>query len=306
MKTELLNNVTRTFSRVGLRIQKHSPEILVVAGVGGMIISAVMACKASRELDEVFEEHDKRVEPIKEALACQEELPDEVTEKECKKALTVAYAHTGLELAKLYGPAAVVGGLSIAGIFAGNHILRGRLTATAAAYAIVDKGFKEYRGRVVERFGEELDKELRYNIKTEEVEEIEVDEKTGKEKVVKKTVQVAQPTLSDYVKFFDEQCPGWKKNAEFNLLFLKQQQEYANEKFKAQGHLFLNEAFDLVGLPRTVIGNIVGWIYDPSRTDIDNYVDFGIYEMTNKDFVNGRERVAILNFNVDGPILDLI
>lgn len=69
---------------------------------------------------------------------------------------------------------------------------------TNTTYATVDKGFKEYRGRVIERFGEELDKELKYNIKAKEIDEIKINEKTGKEEVVKKAVNVADPnTYSD-------------------------------------------------------------------------------------------------------------
>ena len=180
----------------------------------------------------------------------------------------------------------------------------------AAAYTAIDTSFKAYRGRVVERFGKELDKELRYNIKAKEVEETVIDEKTGKEKVVNKTIDVVDPNeYSDYARFFDDGCNGWSKDPEFNLMFLKQQQSYANDLLKSRGHLFLNEVYDLLGIQRTKAGNIVGWIYDEKNPVGDNFVDFGIYDINrpkNRDFVNGYERTIILDFNVDGDILSLM
>jgi hypothetical protein len=177
----------------------------------------------------------------------------------------------------------------------------------AAAYTAVDTGFKRYRGRVVERFGEQLDKELRYDIKAKEVEETVVDKK-GKEKTVTKTVEVANPVAaqSPYTVCFDETCTGWQRDAEANKYFLLQQQDWANDKLKAKGHMFLNEVLDMVGLPRCRAGQTVGWIYDENNPIGDNYIDFGIFNIHSEParrFVNGLEQSIWLNFNVDGNIL---
>ena len=209
----------------------------------------------------------------------------------------------------MYAPAVIVGGLSITAILTGHNITRKRNIALAAAYTAVDKSFKEYRGRVVERFGEALDKELKYGIKTQEVEEVTVNE-DGSESVVKKTVDVMDPNnISEYARFFDDGCKGWTKDPEYNLMFLKDQQRYANDLLQSKGHLFLNEVYDMLGIPRTKAGQVVGWIYDEKHPVGDNFVDFGIYDMhrtPNRDFVNGYERTILLDFNVDGSILDLI
>ena len=215
-----------------------------------------------------------------------------------------------MKLVKLYAPAVILGTVSITAILAGHNILRKRNVALAAAYATVDKGFKEYRGRVIERFGEELDKELKYNIRAKDVEEVKVNEETGKEEISKKTVNVADPNAySDYARFFDDGCTGWTKDPEYNLMFLKDQQRYANDRLQSKGSLFLNEVYDMLGIPRTKAGACVGWIYDEKNPVGDNFVDFGIYDMYNerkRDFVNGYERTILLDFNVDGNILDLI
>ena len=304
-----MSKLTRTLNRVGLKLKKHSPEILVVTGVVGTVASAVMACKATTKIDEVLAETKENVEKTKDYVE-KKGFSEKYTEEDYKKDLTIFYAKGGLELVKLYAPSVALGALSITAILSGHNVLRKRNVALAAAYATVEKGFKEYRGRVVERFGEELDRELKYNIKAKEVEETTVDEKTGEEKVTKKTVNVADPNkYSTYARFFDDGCTGWTKDPEYNLMFLKNQQRYANDLLKSRGHLFLNEVYDMLGIPRTKAGQVVGWIYDEEYPNGDNFVDFGIYDLYNekaRDFVNGYERTILLDFNVDGYIMNLI
>lgn len=307
-KFDITTKVTRGLNKAGFQLKKHSPEILIVAGVAGAVTSAVMACKATTKLNDILEESKEQVDKIHEAIEHPENLPEEYTEEDGKKDLTIVYTQTAVKLLKLYGPSIVLGGLSITAILTSNNIMRKRNIAIAAAYTAVDKSFKDYRGRVVERFGKDLDRELRYNIKKEEVEETIVDEKTGKEKTVKKTIDVANE-VSEFSKFFDDGCTGWTKDPELNLAFLLKQQAFANDKLKANGYLYLNEVYDMLGIPRTKAGQIVGWIYDEKNPIGDNYVDFGIFDsnkVKNRDFVNGYERTILLDFNVDGNILNLM
>ena len=307
-KSDFMMNITRTFNRVGLQVRKHSPEILMVAGVVGTVVSAVMACKATTKLSGIMDNTKGQVDAIHYAKEHPEELKEEYTSEDAKKDLTIVYTKTGIELVKLYGPSIALGALSIAGILTSNSIHRRRNVALAAAYTAVDTGFKQYRGRLIERFGEQLDKELRYNIKNVEVEEKIVDNK-GKEKTVKKTVEVVDTTgFSDYARLYDDGNAGWDKDPEYTLMFLKHQQNYANDKLRTQGHLFLNEVYDMLGIPRSKAGQIVGWIYDEKNNnhDGDNFVDFGIYTQANKNFLDGYEKVALLDFNVDGPIYNKI
>ncbi len=235
---------------------------------------------------------------------------EQYTQDDAKKDLAIVYVQTGIRFAKLYAPSVILGTLSLTSILASTNILRKRNIALAAAYATVDRGFKEYRNRVIERFGEEIDRELKYNIKAKEIEEKITDE-NGKEKTVKKTVMVADDPnqYSDYARFFDDGCTGWEKDSEYNLMFLRSEQNYANDRLKARGYLFLNEVYERLGIKPTKAGQAVGWIYDPDNPKHkgDNYVDFGIYEIDrerSRAFVNGYERTILLDFNVDGPILD--
>lgn len=308
MKPVFISSLTRAFHKVGLQLRKHSPEILVVAGVAGTVASAVMACKATTKLSAVLEkgkEEAAEIHDFVETNGCS----DEYTEEDYKKDIAITHVHTGLNVFKLYAPAVGIGILSIAAILTSNNIIRKRNVALAAAYATVDAGFKEYRGRVIERFGKELDRELKYNIKSKTIEEIVLDEK-GKETTVTSTVDVADiHDHSVYAKFFDESCLGWEKNADYNLMFLRQKQNWFNDLLKSRGHVFLNEVYDGLGMERTSAGAIVGWVYDEKNPVGDNFIDFGIYDLYDEAkrlFVNGHERSILLDFNVDGVIYDLL
>ena len=304
----IMTTLTRSLFRSGLKLKKHSPEILLVAGIVGAVTSAVMACKATLKANDIVEESRTQIDTIHE-VSENPEMAEKYSEEDKKKDLAIVYTQTAVKFIKLYGPSVLLGVASLGCMVGSNRILNKRNVALAAAYATVDKGFKEYRGRVIERFGKELDKELRYNIKAQEFEKVTVDD-NGNETVTTETVDVADPNhYSPYAIVFDDGNTGWDKDPELTKFFLIQQQNYANDLLKSRGHLFLNEVYDMLGAKRTKAGAQVGWVYDEKNASGDNFVDFGIFDINNpkaRDFVNGYERVIILDFNVDGVILDLI
>lgn len=305
-KTELMAGMARKMHKLGFKVKQRSPEILVIGGAIGVVASAVMACKATLKVNEVLDEAKTQIDTVHE-VANDPNMSEKYTEEDKKKDLSIVYVQTGVKLVKLYGPSVVLGAASLACILTSHKILRKRNMALAAAYATVDRSFKEYRGRVVERFGEELDRELKYNIKAKQVEETVVNE-DGTETVVTKTVNAVDPTqYSEYARFFDDGCIGWEKNPEYNLMFVRQVQNWANERLKSRGYLFLNEVYEMFGFPMTEAGQVVGWVYDKEIGD--GFVDFGVYDLYNekaRDFVNGRERVILLDFNVDGNVAKLL
>lgn len=310
-KLAIMNKASNLMGKTGLKLKKYSPEILVVAGVVGTVASAVMACQATLKVNEVLEKSKKQIDSIHECAADASLVESgEYSPEDAKKDLATVYAQTGLQFAKLYGPAVILGALSITSILASNNILRKRNIALGAAYATLDQSFKDYRKRVVDRFGEAVDRELKYNIKAQKVEEMETDPETGKQKKVKKAIEVSDGQfVSPYARFFDESSRYFEKNPELNLMFLRAEQNFANDRLKARGYVFLNEIYERLGIPTTKAGQVVGWIYDPKNGKGDNYIDFGIYDMNRekvRDFVNGYERVILLDFNVDGDILNEI
>lgn len=298
-KTEIMKSVNGMASKTVMKLKKHSPEILVVAGIAGTVVSAVLACKATTKVAEILDETKGTLDTIHEGMETGAINGQEYTTEDGKKDTVVVYAQTGMKLAKLYAPAIILGTLSITSILASNNILRKRNVALGAAYAAIDKSFKEYRGRVIERFGEQVDTELKYGIKAKKFEEIEVDPETGKEKKVKKTVMVADPNLqSDYAVYFDSKSRNYETNPDYNRMFLKAQQVFANDKLQTRGHLFLNEVLDDLDLPRTPAGQIVGWTKDGP----DGYVNFRIVEVERETEDGRHEPALLLDFNVEGNI----
>ena len=298
-KTEIMKSVNGVASKTVMKLKKHSPEILVVAGIAGTVVSAVLACKATTKVAEILDETKGTLDTIHEGMETGAINGQEYTTEDGKKDTVVVYAQTGMKLAKLYGPAIILGTLSITSILASNNILRKRNVALGAAYAAIDKSFKEYRGRVIERFGEQVDTELKYGIKAKKFEEIEVDPETGKEKKVKKTGMVADPNLqSEYAVYFDSKSRNYETNPDYNRMFLKAQQAFANDKLQTRGHLFLNEVLDDLDLPRTPAGQIVGWTKDGP----DGYVNFRIVEVERETEDGRHEPALLLDFNVEGNI----
>lgn len=135
-------------------------------------------------------------------------------------------------------------------------------------------------------------------IEGDDCEVVQVNDATSKKEL--------SPSYSMYSRWFDETCASWSNDAELNRAFLETQQQFANDKLKAQGYLFLNDVYNMLGMPRTKKGCVVGWIYDEKNPVGDNYVDFDLFDDRNRDFINGLKTDVLLDFNVDGNILDAI
>ena len=297
---EIMSKASGALNKIGFGLKKRSPEILVAVGVVGTVVSAVMACKATTKINTILDETKEQLDKIHEYAG----IPD-VAEKynaeDAKKDTAIVYAQTGVKLAKLYAPAVGLGILSISSILVSNNILRKRNMAISAALAAATQDFKDYRNRVIERFGKEVDHQLRYNIKAEEIEETITDEK-GKEKKVKKGIEVADPNASGYVKYFTRSNPYWEEDSSYVEMFLRSQQNYANDKLKATGHLTLNDVYDMLGFHDSKAGMVVGWIYDLDHPNGDNYVEFDVKKVNLPNEQGGYEEAYAIDFNVDGNI----
>lgn len=287
--------VGRKIARNALLAQRSSPKVLFGVGIVGMVGSTVLACRATLKMEDVVGEAQAKLNMAKSLEH------SEYSEDDRKKDVALIYFQTSVKVVTLYGPAVIVGAASIAALTRSHNILNRRNAALTAAYSALEKGFKEYRARVVEKYGEDQDRDFRYG--TEQVEI--VDPKTNKKKIVNR---VASGEPSIYARFFDNGSTSWSKEPEYNMIFLQCQQNYANDLLRARGHVFLNEVYDMVGIPRSKAGAVVGWILD-RNDNTDNYVNFGVFNgntQVARDFVNGREGAILLDFNVDGIIFDKI
>ncbi len=289
------NVVVKGFGRGLLQAKKHSPVILTSVGVVGVISAAVLSSKATLGLEAILDEtreHKEIAEMVREK--------DDLSDSDHTKNLTYIQTKSVMRIVKLYAPAVTLGLGSIACLISAQGIMHKRNVALAAAYKAVEQGFSEYRKRVVADLGLDKDFEYRYgDIVTKEV----VDEGTGDKKVIS---TFGENVKSIYARFFDEYNINWSKRDNQNLLYVRCQQQYANDLLLSRGHLFLNEVYDMLGMERSSEGSIVGWLVSKGG---DNYVDFGIYDIDSeaaRQFVNGKERSILLDFNVDGVIFDKI
>ena len=294
--------------KVGFQLRKASPDIFMFLGIGGILGGTVLACIATLKAKDQIEESKNDIQAIHDIYEDPLVL-GEYTKEDHDHDVAVTYLKMAGKVFGLYAPAIGVHILSITGVLASRHIMRERNLGLAAAFATVTQGFKDYRDGVTAKYGKDVDDQIRNHTETQIVEETILDE-NGKPKKVKKKVDVSSiKNGSSYSKFFTEGCNGWIDDPEYNLTFLLMQQDQATRKLRAEGFLFLNDVYDMLGIPKTREGQIVGWLYTKGNPAGDNYVDFGVYRTNrynNIDSVNGLESTFILNFNVDGPILDLI
>lgn len=300
--------ITNVASKIKLKAYKNSPEIWMTVGIASIFGAVGAACYGTVKATTIANEAADTINTIHTTA----EKTDEETysESDKKRDLTIVYTQTAIKLAKVYAPCAALTALAVGSVFTSHKIMKKRNLALAAAYATLDAGFKEYRNNVAERFGEQVDKELRYGVKAKEIDITDKDPETGDE--ITKSEIVDSAELHDYSAFarvFDESNPNWEKDPEYNMMFLKSRQNWANDYLIAHKVLFLNDVYKALGFEPTKAGQVVGWVYDPNNSVGDNFVDFGIFkfgESAKRNFINGYERSIILDFNVDGNVLDKI
>jgi hypothetical protein len=260
-------------------------------GRSGVTGAAIWACKSTLKAEEAIEESIQDIENVKELRAPDAILVAPLTNREYNKELMLAYSRTSIRFLKLYGPPVALGALSIAAL-TGSHVqLTRRNTGLTVALASATNMFREYRERVRGELGIDREREIYHNIEDREV-------LIDGERFIDKVIDKADP--SQYAKFFDEFSTQWEPDNERNRLFLMTQQEFWTQFLTSRGHVFLNEVYDSLGLPRTQAGAVVGWLYGGPG---DDFVSFGLFENPNHRFIQGMEQSVLLDFNVNGPIL---
>ena len=111
-KTEIISNLTRMLNRTGLKIKKHSPEILLAAGTVGVVVSGVMACKATLKVNEILDESKQQIDTIH-SVAADPNMAEKYTAEDSKKDLAIVYTQTAVKMIKLYGPSLSLGVVSL-------------------------------------------------------------------------------------------------------------------------------------------------------------------------------------------------
>ena len=307
LKLDILSKlpIGKMAGQVASKAQKFAPEALTVVGSIGLVATTVVAMKATTRAEFILDTARDRMDKVEQAL---DEHPDEYSKTDAIKDRSIIYGQAAVSFVKNYAPAVGLGVISITAILAGMGLLKHRNAVLMAAYKGLEQSYRIYREHVIAEVGEEKEYEIRHKAATETR---KLEEKQDKETEKRSRLEqklYPHPNYSQYARFFDESSSqSWTNNAEYNLVFLRQIQNWANDRLHSRGHVFLNEVYEALGLPHSSQGALVGWIADSKVGD--NFIDFGLYDekgQKNKDFINSFERSVLLDFNVDGVIWDLI
>lgn len=297
----ITNSVTRIGGRQLLKVRKHSPEILVVGGVVGVAVAGAMLVRATYKGHREIEKFRMGLHQASVGLEVAKDPNNDYSKSDYTREAAEFAKQTVVDFGRMYGPAVVVGTASVFAILAGHRILQTRHVALAAAYQGLQFTFDEYRKRVLTQMGDDSERALFNGV----YKETTLNEETGKKKT---ETHYSVHGMSQYSRFFDDfnknYIPG---RPDQNFHFLLSQERYLTQKLQANGHLFLNEVYDALGMERSPAGQIVGWVYGSERGD--GYVSFGLSDPTNemvRMFVNGLEDAVKIDFNVDGPIWEML
>ncbi len=279
---------------------QNAPAAMVAAGAVGTIFSTVLACRATIRSQPSFESLREELEDIRKMRENAEAgIGKGYSAEDYRADLRSAGVRHGVKIAKEYAPSVGLMSLSLGTIFGAHKMMVGRNAILLATATTLSESYEQYRKRVAEEFGEVAEEMLHKNLKEVKVK----DPNTGETAVLLESGGAYSP----YARFFDEGSTRWQNDPDMNRITIQCQLKLANHKLRLQGHLFLNEVYDMLGLERTIAGNAVGWIHRPEPTqEGDGFVDFSLYDVVNDHFNRGWEKNVLLDFNVDGPIINKI
>lgn len=313
---KFVDSVKDVLAVTKVKVAAKSPEILLVTGIVSAVAATVVACVKTSKVKEEVDDIKKNMEYVHNIENCSEEVKSKYSKKDKAKDIIRIYSHGIRHIALDYSIPAGLMALSVVCICSSYGIMKKRNAALVAAYQTIETAFSKYRKNVIDRYGKDVDWELEHGLKATTVKEKVVDPETGAKKTVEKTVyeKVGEDINSPFTKLWgpDGDSALWPiyardpVQARYQLVLF---QEEANDILKARKVLTLNDVYDILHIPRTVMGYQVGWVYNSSRGD--GYVSFGIQEneaysaghnQAIRDWNKGYEDNLWLIFNVDGLI----
>lgn len=325
-------NLGSKLFRAGMALKAVSPELCVAGSILFGIGCVVTSCIATVKSEPTVKDAKERVEEIRDRVTYEPDkenegetvethslVPVKDLSKDDQMKVQAIRVNTVVTIVKNYAIPAALGIVSIALNIGGNRILRRNLAATSMALAGMTKSFDEYRKRVIADLGKDKDQEYMYGVKKRT--EVEIDPETG-EVVTEKVAYYKEDlgNISPYARYFDEgdwddknkrwihKNYVWRDDPWMNQKNLRSIEKELNCQLIRDGFLFLNDVYRKLGLPLSIDGQIVGWNYYGQGGD--HAVSFGVFDddprqlPCNKAFVEGKTAVALLDFNVDGPIIN--
>ena len=328
MKIKNIISGVKTFAgRTFCKAKAHSPEILLVIGVAGVVGSTVLACKATLKAHDIKEEAERSLKEIHDCEA-DEGLADKYTEEDAAKDKVNLFIKTAVKLSGLYLPSALLGGCSVACILLSHKIMTDQKAAAIAFANTATAALAEYRTKIAEKYGSGADEEIRYGVSTNKSTDPALYSETdGSGKPIESEEKCAEiGDASLYATLIDRSCGIWDKSTDMTLMNLHSAIRHLNDTLTARatakkpGYLFLWEVYDYLDIPRErwpKESYLVGWLYDKANEKLHNYVDFGpMYVLSREDADGGQyyireekggsDQSVLIDFNIDGIIYDRI
>lgn len=315
----IFSSAARFGSKIVQKVKFRSPELLIGAGIAGLVGAAVVAVRrgvrwhqaATNELS-----HD--LETIKKAS----ETSAEYSREDRVHDYAALIGKGVWSFTQIYAPSVLLGVASVGSILAGTGVLRGRLAAMTSAAATAQAALERYRSRVREKMGEDADREFAFEVAPRKT---KLKHEDGS-KVTQVTYHLVPSTgewmaASPYSRLWDENAAEWSRNRDIQYLTLRSLENHFNRELDARGIVFLNDVYKALGLPQTKEAALVGWIKDYTkatmaklaaelgRTPGDGVIDFGVFDGESpsaRAYLAGDDDRVVLDFNVDGVIYDLI
>lgn len=223
MKNLKLVEKVKTLSAKGIYFsKKNAPTIFTSLGIVGVIGTAYLTYKASRNVNEIIDHAEKDDEGV-------------IVDKK----------EVAIKLVKETAPAVVLGISSIAMIVLSHRILSRRLSVCSAALAATVAEYNEYRGVIKEEYGEEKELE-HYNTALERFEESQ-----------SKLVTAVKTDNSGFV--FNTSPEYVSDDHDYNIQFIQSAEDSLQNMLFRRGFLTVNEVYDKFSLPNTKSGAILGW-----------------------------------------------
>lgn len=232
------SNWAKFIKSAQISLSKHTPEILTGFGIAGMITTTILAVRATPKAlvllqDAEIEKYDEQVKAGVE--------PDELVGLTSVEVVKTAW--------KPYIPAAVTCAASVACLIGASSVHVRRHAAIATAYKLSETALSEYREKVVEHIGEKKEHTIREKVA----------EKRVKDNPVSKNEVIVTGTGD--TRFYD---PMSGRHFYSTVEKVKKAENDINKRMIHDicGYASLNEFYDEINLPRTDVGDMVGWNTD--------------------------------------------
>lgn len=197
-----------------LFLKKNASTILTCAGGAGVIATSVIAVKATPKALALLEN-------------AKEEKGEDLTKTEKVKVAGPAYI-----------PAVLMGVSTIACIFGANALNQRQQAALMSAYALLDNSYKDYKKKVEELYGKDVESFVREEIAKDKYEED------------------PYPVEDGMQLFYDEFSQRYFNATTEQVLRAEHE---VNRMLATDYGVYLNEFYELLGIERVDYGDYLGW-----------------------------------------------